>query len=64
MSWDEQWSKENTIKKCLKPSRILVDLVKEQKGKGFKRALDIGCGVGRHVVFLAKEGFQVVGTDF
>ena len=64
MSWGEQWSKENTIKKWLKPSRILVDLVKERKGEVFNRALDIGCGAGRHVVFLAKEGIQVVGTDF
>lgn len=27
------------------------------------RALDLGCGSGVHVVFLASEGFQVTGTD-
>ncbi len=26
--------------------------------------LDLGCGAGRHVVFLASEGYQVTGVDF
>jgi SAM-dependent methyltransferase len=28
------------------------------------RALDIGCGTGTNVVYLAQHGFQVVGIDF
>lgn len=28
------------------------------------RALDIGCGTGTNVLYLAKEGFQVTGIDF
>jgi SAM-dependent methyltransferase len=28
-----------------------------------KRVLDLGCGAGRHVIFLAREGFEVVGQD-
>jgi tellurite methyltransferase len=27
------------------------------------RALDLGCGVGRHSLFLAKKGFRVVAVD-
>lgn len=30
---------------------------------GGKRVLDVGCGTGRHVVALAKEGFEVWGID-
>ena len=33
------------------------------KGKGLRRVLDLGCGAGRHVLFLAREGFEVHGLD-
>lgn len=28
-----------------------------------KRILDLGCGSGRHIVYLAKESFEVYGID-
>jgi SAM-dependent methyltransferase len=28
------------------------------------RAIDLGCGTGANVVFLAEQGFQAVGVDF
>ena len=31
--------------------------------RGAKRVLDLGCGAGRHVVFLAWKGFEVHGLD-
>ncbi|MFT4127080.1 MAG: class I SAM-dependent methyltransferase [Gordonia sp. (in: high G+C Gram-positive bacteria)] len=31
---------------------------------GRRRALDIGCGRGRHCALLARRGWQVVGVDF
>lgn len=30
---------------------------------GARRILDLGCGLGRHVVALARRGFQVIGCD-
>ncbi len=33
------------------------------KGRGLRRVLDLGCGAGRHVIFLAREGFEVHGLD-
>jgi cyclopropane fatty-acyl-phospholipid synthase-like methyltransferase len=39
--------------------KIAEFLKKEKAGK----ILDLGCGSGRHVIYLAKKGFDVYGTD-
>jgi ubiquinone/menaquinone biosynthesis C-methylase UbiE len=31
--------------------------------KGYQKVLDLGCGTGRHSLFLAKQGFRVYATD-
>jgi len=31
--------------------------------RGVHRVLDLGCGTGRHLVFLSKRGFEVYGFD-
>jgi SAM-dependent methyltransferase len=33
------------------------------KENGVERILDVGCGTGRHLVFLAKLGFKMTGFD-
>jgi ubiquinone/menaquinone biosynthesis C-methylase UbiE len=33
------------------------------RSRGFQRVLDLGCGTGRHSLFLAKQGFDVYATD-
>ena len=46
-----------------KPARFVVDAIPIFKRCDFKRILDLGCGVGRHCVYLADKGFNVVGID-
>jgi len=36
---------------------------KEFKLKNYTRILDLGCGTGRHSIYLAKQGFSVVASD-
>jgi len=38
----------------------VISLLNEAKAK---KILDLGCGSGRHAVFLAKQGFDVYATD-
>lgn len=47
----------------IEPSPHIVKLVPKYKEGGLERVLDHGCGTGRHVVYLAEQGFYVVGTD-
>ncbi len=47
----------------LKPNPEFLALLPELKQAGVRRVLDAGCGVGRQLVPLAQQGFQVVGVD-
>ncbi|MGA3216648.1 MAG: class I SAM-dependent methyltransferase [Acidimicrobiales bacterium] len=43
------------------PPLELIELV---KGLAPGRALDLGCGTGTNAVYLARQGWEVVGVDF
>ncbi len=46
------------------PDGIVINFAKLLKKKKRKmRVLDLGCGAGRHQVFMAKQGFEAHGTD-
>ena len=45
------------------PHPGVVKLVERLKREGVKQVLDLGCGDGRHLVFLAKQGFISSGVD-
>jgi SAM-dependent methyltransferase len=48
------------------PSELIALAVNEgsQLPRGHARALDLGCGSGKHAVAVAQHGWQVVGIDF
>jgi len=46
-----------------KPDPDVVKLVQLMRRKNFRRILDLGCGAGRHLVFLGDKGFEVYGID-
>ena len=45
------------------PDKNLIHFIQHNKLGPFK-ALDIGCGTGSNAIWLAKQGFNVTGSDF
>jgi SAM-dependent methyltransferase len=45
------------------PHEDMVHIVLLLAGKRARRVLDLGCGSGRHVVYLARNRFSVYGLD-
>ena len=61
LTWDELLREEEFQQR--EPVWAVVRFAKLLKERGLRRVLDLGCGAGRHLVYLAKEGFEVYGTD-
>ncbi|MGH7093892.1 MAG: class I SAM-dependent methyltransferase [Stellaceae bacterium] len=62
-AWDRRWATEEGRADWLDPEPDVVGLVPLLKARGVRSALDLGCGVGRHALFLAEQGFAVEAID-
>ena len=59
--WGEIFADPEMQRKAPEPA--LMELLPLIKAAGVRRVLDAGCGVGRHLLPLLREGFQVWGAD-
>jgi SAM-dependent methyltransferase len=59
--WDKIFKQYGRV--FTEPHEDIPKIVKLFKKKGVKRVLDLGCGSGRHLVYLARHGFEVYGID-
>jgi len=60
--WEQIYKEEGPVQ--IEPSEKIVNLVDFFKKEKVKKILDHGCGTGRHVKYLAEQGFNVIGTDY
>ncbi len=62
--WEEYYRNLDEIPEGIKGARGHVKGIAEGlKEEGKTRVLDLGCGFGRHLVYLAEQGFDVSGID-
>jgi len=47
----------------LDPNPEVVKIIPILRKRKARRVLDLGCGAGRHLILLAREGFEVYGVD-
>jgi SAM-dependent methyltransferase len=59
--WDEIFKKYGKI--FIEPQEDMGRVAEAFKNSRAKKILDLGCGTGRHLVYLAKKGFSLYGFD-
>ncbi len=63
--WESYYS---TLKrlptKLMQPASFVEKALPNFRCRKIRRILDLGCGVGRHCIYLAKNSFDIVGVDF
>ncbi|MBU0982128.1 class I SAM-dependent methyltransferase [Patescibacteria group bacterium] len=60
-AWEKIFQKDGKV--FIEPHKYMGKIVEVLKKKGAKNILDLGCGSGRHTIFLVKKGFSVFGLD-
>ena len=58
-AWD--WEQQDAM--WMRPSDEFQPVAQRWKSRGWRRALDLGCGLGRHSLLLASMGLYVVSVD-
>ena len=63
LAWEKRWQTEEGRADWLRPAEDVAALVGKLQEKTPIRALDLGCGVGRHALAFAAAGFRTDAVD-
>ena len=62
-AWNEAWATAEGRKEWLVPDQFVVELLPTLRADNVERGLDLGFGVGRHTILLARHGIEMYGLD-
>lgn len=60
---EKQWRAEHFRHDWLRPESEVLEIADLLREIGASRAMDLGCGIGRHSLMLAAMGFEVLALD-
>jgi tellurite methyltransferase len=61
--WETYWSDETNLDYWKSPSPGVLALIEKYPPQQSSQALDLGCGIGRHAITLARAGYRVIALD-
>ncbi len=61
--WNEQWTTEAGRADWVEPEQFVKNMVDRLHNHKIYSILDLGCGPGRHALYLAEQGFAVQAMD-
>jgi len=59
--WDKIFKQKGKV--FIRVEKDIPKIAQLFKRRSIKKVLDLGCGSGRHLVYLAKHDFEVYGID-
>jgi SAM-dependent methyltransferase len=61
--WDQVWRTDEGRADWAVPDPWVVSSVAWLRARGVREVVDVGCGTGRHALYLAEQGFTVRALD-
>ncbi len=62
-TWETFWNKTDLLADWQAPAQEMQDLLPLFQAQQCGRMLDIGCGIGRHLLLFARAGFEAYGIE-
>lgn len=62
-AWDQSWQTQEGRSRWLTAEPAVLTQATRLRLQGAQKALDLGCGVGRHALALARLGFETTAFD-
>ena len=62
-AWEQRWQTSEGRAAWLAPNADVMACLETVKAHGGTRALDLGCGVGRHALAMARAGLETYALD-